>query len=128
MPQQNQRRGELEHPEKVFCVTFIPNDQTPEVLQPGKKPLDFPAPLVSLQPTSILGTGRAFLRKPEIGDASVRSAFLKERFRRTGSRIRTLEVCLFLSLASHRPDLLRVLANVSKAIKRNGQGGNSCLL
>jgi hypothetical protein len=29
----------------------------------------------------------------------VRSAFLKERFRRTGSRIRTLEVCLFLSLA-----------------------------
>ncbi len=51
------------------------------------------------QETEGLGIDRAFLRKPEIGDASVRSAFLKERFRRTGSRIRTLEVCLFLSLA-----------------------------
>jgi len=29
----------------------------------------------------------------------VRSAFLKARFRRTGSRIRTLEVCLFFALA-----------------------------
>jgi ligand-binding sensor domain-containing protein len=29
----------------------------------------------------------------------VRSAFLKERFRKTGSRVRTLEVCLFLALA-----------------------------
>jgi hypothetical protein len=44
----------LEHPEKVFGVTFISNDQTPEVLQPGKQPLDFPPSLVSLQPTSIL--------------------------------------------------------------------------
>jgi len=35
----------------------------------------------------------------EIGGASVRSAFLKERFRRTGSRVRTLEACLFLTLA-----------------------------
>jgi hypothetical protein len=31
MPQQNQRRSELEHPEKVFGVTFISNDQTPEI-------------------------------------------------------------------------------------------------
>ena len=54
MPQQNQRRGELEHPEKVFGVTFISNEQTPEVLQPGKQPLDFPPSSVSLQPTSIL--------------------------------------------------------------------------
>ncbi len=44
----------MEHPKKVFGVTFISHDQTSEVLQPGKKPLDFPAPLVSLQPTSIL--------------------------------------------------------------------------
>jgi ligand-binding sensor domain-containing protein len=29
----------------------------------------------------------------------VRSAFLRERFRRTGSRVRALEVCLFLALA-----------------------------
>ena len=33
---------------------FISNDQTPEVLQPGKEPLDFPPSSVSLQPTSIL--------------------------------------------------------------------------
>jgi hypothetical protein len=45
----------MEHPKKVLGVTFISHDQTSEVLQPGKKPLDFPAPLVSLQPTSILG-------------------------------------------------------------------------
>jgi hypothetical protein len=54
MPHENQRRGELEHPEKVLGVTFMPNDQTPEVLQPGKQPLDFPPSSVSLQPTSIL--------------------------------------------------------------------------
>jgi hypothetical protein len=34
--------------------SFISNDQTPEVLQPGKQPLDFPPSLVSLQATSIL--------------------------------------------------------------------------
>jgi len=54
MPQQNQRRGELKHPEKVLGVTFIPNDETPEVLQPGKQPLDLPPSSISLQPTSIL--------------------------------------------------------------------------
>ena len=31
----------MEHPEEVFGVTLISNDQTPEVLQPGKQPLDF---------------------------------------------------------------------------------------
>jgi hypothetical protein len=45
----------MEHPKKILGVTFISHDQTSEVLQPGKKPLDFPAPLVPLQPTSILG-------------------------------------------------------------------------
>jgi hypothetical protein len=44
----------LEHPEEVFGVTLISNDQTPEVLQPGKQPLDFPPSPVSLQPTSVL--------------------------------------------------------------------------
>jgi hypothetical protein len=43
------------HPKKVLGVTFISHDQPSKVLQPGKKPLDFPAPLVSLQSTSILG-------------------------------------------------------------------------
>ena len=33
---------------------FISNDLTPEVLQPGKQPLDFPPSSISLQPTSIL--------------------------------------------------------------------------
>jgi hypothetical protein len=35
-------------------VTFISNDQTPEVLQPGKQSFDFPPAPVSFQPTSIL--------------------------------------------------------------------------
>ena len=54
MPQQDQRRGELKHPEKVLGVTFISNDQAPEVLQRGKEPLDLPPSSISLQPTSIL--------------------------------------------------------------------------
>ena len=35
----------------------------------------------------------------EIEGASVRAAFLKSRFRWTGPRIRTLEVCFFLAFA-----------------------------
>jgi hypothetical protein len=54
MPQQNQRQGELKHPEKVLGVTFVSDDQTPEVLQPGEQSLDFPSSSVSFQPTSIL--------------------------------------------------------------------------
>jgi len=38
----------MEHSKKVLCVTFISHDQTSEVLQPSKKPLDFPVLLVSL--------------------------------------------------------------------------------
>jgi hypothetical protein len=45
----------MEHPRKVLGVTFISHDQTSKVLQSSKKPRDFPAPLVSLQATSILG-------------------------------------------------------------------------
>jgi hypothetical protein len=41
-------------PRKFSGVTFISNEQTPEVLQPGKQALDFPPSSVSLQPTSIL--------------------------------------------------------------------------
>jgi hypothetical protein len=55
MPEQDQRRRQMEHSKKVFSVTFISREQTSEVLQPGKKPLDLRAPLVSLQPTFILG-------------------------------------------------------------------------
>jgi hypothetical protein len=42
----------LEHSEKVLGETFVSNDQTPEVLQPGKQPFDLPPSSVSLQPTS----------------------------------------------------------------------------
>ena len=45
----------MEHPKKVLGVRFKSHDQTSKVLQPSKKPLDLPAPLVSIQPTSILG-------------------------------------------------------------------------
>jgi hypothetical protein len=44
----------LKHPEKIVGVTFISNDQTPEVLQPGKQSLDVSASSISLQSTSIL--------------------------------------------------------------------------
>jgi hypothetical protein len=54
MPQQDQRRGELKHTEKVLGVTFLSNDQTPEVLEPIKQPLDLTPSSISLQPTSIL--------------------------------------------------------------------------
>src|SRR5260370_18786573 len=54
MHQQNQRRGELKHPEKVLGVTFVSYDQAREVLQPGEQSLDFPSSSVSFQPTSIL--------------------------------------------------------------------------
>jgi len=43
----------MKHPKKVLGVTFIVHDQTSEVLEPSQKPLDFRAPLVSLQPTSM---------------------------------------------------------------------------
>jgi hypothetical protein len=39
---------QVQHPEKVFGVTFISNDQTPEVLQLGKQPLDFLPSSVSI--------------------------------------------------------------------------------
>jgi hypothetical protein len=55
MPQQNQRQGEMKRPEKVLGGTFLSDDQTPEVLQPGEQSLDFPSSPVSFQPTSILG-------------------------------------------------------------------------
>jgi hypothetical protein len=45
----------MEHPKKVLGVTFISHNYTSKVLQPGKKPFDFPAPFVSLEATSILG-------------------------------------------------------------------------
>src|SRR5580698_5477410 len=45
-----------------------------------------------------MGFGLTF-RKSEIGDTSVRAAFLRERFRRGGSRLRTLKICIFLALA-----------------------------
>ena len=38
-----------------LTLTFLSDDQTPKILQPGKEPLDFPTSPVSLQPTSVLG-------------------------------------------------------------------------
>ncbi len=43
----------MEHAEKVLGVTFISNDQTPEVLQPGKQPFDFP-PAVSSRARAVM--------------------------------------------------------------------------
>jgi hypothetical protein len=58
MSQHNQRRGELKHPEKVLGAAFVSDDQTPEVLQPGELPLDFPSSPVTFQPTSNVACAR----------------------------------------------------------------------
>jgi hypothetical protein len=44
----------IKHPEKVLGVKVTSHDQTPEVLQPGKQPLDLPPSSISLQPTFVL--------------------------------------------------------------------------
>ena len=44
----------MKHPEKVFDMPFISDNQATKVLQPVKEPLDFPTPSVFFQPTSIL--------------------------------------------------------------------------
>ncbi len=44
----------MEHRKKVLAATFISDDQTTEVLQPGKESLYFPPSPIPLEPTSIL--------------------------------------------------------------------------
>ena len=53
----------MEHPKKkVVRLTLILHDDTSNFVQPRKQPLDVPAPLVSLPPTSTLGRPLSILK------------------------------------------------------------------
>ena len=54
MPQEDQRTAELDHPEEVGSVSFPAACKSAEVLQPGEKPFDFPAPHVATKGSSVL--------------------------------------------------------------------------
>jgi hypothetical protein len=46
----------MEHPEKVLSVSFVPNNEPAEVLQPGKQSLNLPTPTIPSQASHILGS------------------------------------------------------------------------
>jgi hypothetical protein len=53
----------MEHAQKkVVGLTFLMHDDTSNFVQPHKQLLDFPAPLVSLPPTSTLGRPLSILK------------------------------------------------------------------
>jgi hypothetical protein len=53
----------MEHAQKkVVGSTFLMHDDTSNFVQPHKQLLDFPAPLVSLPPTSTLGRPLSILK------------------------------------------------------------------
>jgi hypothetical protein len=54
----------MEHAEKVLGVTFISNDQTPEVLQPGKQPFDFPPAVLRVRNLLVVGRTLSFASVP----------------------------------------------------------------
>ena len=56
MPQEDQRASELNHAEEVGGVAFPAAGESAEVLQPREEPFDFPAPQVSAQRSSVLGS------------------------------------------------------------------------
>lgn len=54
MPEQDEDESELHHSKKVLSMVLVANPKTAEVVQPGKQPLDLPAPPVPTQRTAIL--------------------------------------------------------------------------
>src|SRR5262245_3320715 len=54
MPQEDHRRGEVNHPEEVVGVPFPARDDATEVVKPSKEPLDFPAPTPAAQRPALL--------------------------------------------------------------------------
>jgi hypothetical protein len=47
MPQQNDAATKVEHSQKILRVSFVAYDPPAKVLQPGKQPLDLPAPTIT---------------------------------------------------------------------------------
>ena len=77
MPQEDDRRGEVNHPEEVRGVPLPAGDDAPIVMEPGEEPLDFPPPTRAAQRAAVLGT-RAPVRRvagdqlDPVGGAQVR--------------------------------------------------------
>ncbi len=55
MPQEDNEAAELEHTEEVGLVIFPTADEAPEVVEPRKETLDFPATAVATKFTAVLG-------------------------------------------------------------------------
>jgi hypothetical protein len=55
IPQQNYTAGEVKHPKKGLRISFIPDHEPAEVLQPGKQPLNLPTPTIASEASQILG-------------------------------------------------------------------------
>lgn len=54
MPQEDDGGGQMQKLLKVLGMVFVAHDQAAEVEQPGKEPLDLPAPPVTTQWPAIL--------------------------------------------------------------------------
>jgi hypothetical protein len=54
MPQQDERRGEMQHRQEVVGVPFPADDQPSIVVEPREEPFDFPASLAAPKRTAIL--------------------------------------------------------------------------
>jgi hypothetical protein len=54
MPKENHRACEMQKAREIGGAPLIPSDEAPIVLQPGKKPFDFPAAFVATQGASVL--------------------------------------------------------------------------
>lgn len=55
MPKQNNRACEMQKAAVIGGAPLIPSDESTRVLEPGKEPFDFPAPLIAAQRAPILG-------------------------------------------------------------------------
>src|SRR5215813_13560452 len=62
MPQEDDGRRQLDHPEEVSRMPFPADDDAAEIVIPGEEPLDFPASPPTPQRPAILGA-RAPMRE-----------------------------------------------------------------
>jgi len=55
IPQQDYAATKVKHSKKVLRISFVPDNEPAEVLQPGKQPLNLPTPTISSEASQILG-------------------------------------------------------------------------
>src|SRR5438105_9752545 len=61
MPQQDDRRGQMNEALKVFRVIFIAHYQAAKIKQPGEQSLNLPSPPKTAKRTAVLGWRSAIL-------------------------------------------------------------------